>query len=148
MEDRIKELEERIVSVERRFQALWNSLSTEAHAEIEIETSNLINADPHSFVYTLKFVVETDKGNKEFPPFTIKAWSEKQAYYLGFQDIIYPACKKAQNEGKIRYFKTFSKEVEDSKVNESIAKESEPIRNKLSPIMPTSEFDNKFQGFY
>jgi hypothetical protein len=119
MEDRIKELEERIVSVERRFQALWNSLGEEAHKEIEIETRNLINADPNSFVYTLKFVVETDKGNKEFPPFEIKAWSEKQAFYLGFQDIIYPACKKAQDEGKIRYFKTKSKSVDDVRLNKN-----------------------------
>lgn len=111
MEDRIKELEERIVSVERRFQALWNSLGEEAHKEIEIETHNLINADPNAEVYWLKFVVETDKGNKEFPPFSIRAWSEKQALYLGFQDIVYPKCKQAQDEGKIRYFKTFSKEI-------------------------------------
>jgi len=119
MEDRLKELEERLVSVERRFQALWNSLGDEAHKEIEIETRNLINADPHSFVYTLKFVIETDKGNKVFPPFEIRAWSEKQAYYLGFQDVIYPACKKAQDEGKIRYFKTLSKEVDDVKLNKN-----------------------------
>ena len=111
MEERIKELEERIVSVERRFQSLWNTLSDEAHKEIEAETRRMIESDPNSFVYTLKFVVETDKGNKEFPPFEIKAWSEKQAFYLGFQDIVYPKCKQAQDEGKIRYFKTFSKEI-------------------------------------
>ena len=119
MEDIIKELEERIVSVERRFQSLWNTLSDEAHKEIEGETRRMIESDPNSFVYTLKFVVETDKGKKEFPTFEIKAWSEKQAYYLGFQDIIYPACKKAQDEGKIRYFKTFSKEVDDVKLNKN-----------------------------
>ena len=119
MEDRIKELEERIVSVERRFQALWNTLSDEAHKEIEGETRRMIDSDPHSFVYKLKFVIETDKGNKEFPTFEIKAWSEKQAFYLGFQDVIYPACKKAQDEGKIRYFKTFSKEVDDVRLNKN-----------------------------
>ena len=56
-------------------------------------------------------------------------------------------------ESKLNKSKEKQSIVEDSKVNESIAKqsiakESEPIRNKLSPIMPTSEFDNKFQGFY
>ena len=56
-------------------------------------------------------------------------------------------------ESKLNESKEKQSIVEDSKLNESIAKqsivkESEPIRNKLSPIMLTSEFDNKFQGFY
>ena len=86
MEDRIKELEERIVSVERRFQSLWNTLSDEAHKEIEGETRRMIESDPNSFVYTLKFVVETDKGKKEFPTFVIKAWSEIYKEYLNLKD--------------------------------------------------------------
>lgn len=113
MEQKLLELEERVLSVERRFQALWNTLSDEAHKEIELETRKMIDSDPNAKVYWLKFVVETDRGNKEFPPFSIKAWSEKQALFLGFQDIVYPKCKKAQDEGKIRYFKTFSKEIVD-----------------------------------
>jgi hypothetical protein len=101
-------IEERLLSVERRLEALLQSLSDEHKNRIEVIKDDMVKTTGDA--YTIQAVIETDKGEKTIK-FDIKAWSDKQALFYANRDIIYPNMSKLQSEGKIKWFKTLNKEI-------------------------------------
>lgn len=101
-------MEERLLSVERRLRALLNILPEEWKQKVEKEKERMINEE--GYEYTISAIIETDKGDKSIK-FKVKAWSEKQALYLANNKVIYPQMSRLQSEGKIRWFKTISKQI-------------------------------------
>lgn len=107
-----KTTEERLLSIERRFNALWNTLSEDSKKEVELETRRMIMEDDEAKWYEVEFIVDSDLGSKGYGPIKIKAWSGAQAMYLAHQDYIYPMYSKAKDEGKLLWFKTIHKKFE------------------------------------
>ncbi len=101
-------MEERLLSVERRLRALLNILPDDWKEKVEREKDRMI--DEEGYEYTISAIIETDKGDKSIK-FKVKAWSEKQALYLANEKVIYPQMSRLQSEGKIRFFKTKSKQI-------------------------------------
>ena len=102
----IKELEQRIIDLERRFFPIEKVLyETDLKENIEVKKTEDIERDGTN--YTIRATIETDKGDKTIQ-FNIKAWSDKQALYLANDKVIYPQMSRLQNEGKIRWLKTFN----------------------------------------
>jgi hypothetical protein len=104
----IKELEQRITDLERRFFPIESFLYDNFREPIEVKKNEEIQRD--GTTYTISAVIETDKGKKTIQ-FPIKAWSEKQALYFANEKVIFPNMSKLQSEGKIRWFKTISKQI-------------------------------------
>ena len=101
-------IEERLLSVERRLEALLHSLSDEHKQRVEVIKDEMVKQTGNT--YTIQAVIETDRGEKTIK-FDVKGWSEKQALYYANRDIIYPNMKKLQDSGKIKWFKTLKKEI-------------------------------------
>ena len=101
-------IEERLLSVERRLEALLHSLSDEHKNRIEVIKDEMVKTTGDA--YTIQAVIETDMGEKTIK-FDVKAWSDKQALFYANRDIIYPNMSKLQSEGKIKWFKTLKKEI-------------------------------------
>jgi hypothetical protein len=101
-------MEERLLSVERRLRALLNILPDDWKEKVEREKDRMI--DEEGYEYTISAIIETDKGDKSIK-FKVKAWSEKQALYLANDKVIYPQMSRLQSEGKIRFFKTKHKQI-------------------------------------
>ena len=101
-------MEERLLSVERRLRALLNILPDDWKEKVEREKDRMI--DEEGYEYTISAIIETDKGDKSIK-FKVKAWSEKQALYLANEKVIYPQMSRLQSEGKIRFFKTKQKQI-------------------------------------
>lgn len=105
----IKELEQRIIDLERRFFPIEKVLyDTELKENIEVKKTEDIERDGTN--YTIRAIIETDKGdhNIQFP---IKAYTDKQALYFANEKVIFPQMSRLQSEGKIRWFKTKSKQI-------------------------------------
>ena len=101
-------IEERLLSLERRLEALLHSLTEEHKQRIEVIKDEMVQTTGNA--YTIQAIIETDKGEKTIK-FDVKAWSDKQALFYANRDIIYPNMIKLQNEGKIKWFKTLSKKI-------------------------------------
>jgi hypothetical protein len=101
-------IEERLLSVERRLEALLKSLSDEHKNRIEIIKDEMVRTDGNT--YTIQAIIETDLGEKTIK-FDVKGWSDKQALFYANRDIIFPNMSKLQSEGKIKWFKTLKKEI-------------------------------------
>lgn len=101
-------MEERLLSVERRLEALLNILPNEWKQMLEIEKDKMIEETGNE--YTISAIIETDKGDKSIK-FKVKAWSDKQALYMANEKVIYPQMSRLQSEGKIRFFKTKHKQI-------------------------------------
>jgi len=101
-------IEERLLSVERRLEALLKSLSDEHKNRIEIIKDEMVRTDGNT--YTIQAIIETDLGEKTIK-FDVKGWSDKQALFYANRDIIFPNMKKLQDEGKVKWFKTLKKEI-------------------------------------
>lgn len=101
-------IEERLLSVERRLEALLHSLSDEHKQRIEVIKDEMVQQTGNA--YTIQALIETDKGEKSIK-FDVKAWSDKQALFYANRDVIYPNMSKLQKEGKIKWFKTLKKEI-------------------------------------
>jgi len=104
----IKELEQRIIDLERRFFPIEKVLYEKHREEIEVKKSEDIERDGTN--YTIRAVIETDKG-KNTIQFNVKGYTEKQALYFANEKVIYPQMVRLQNDGKIRWFKTISKQI-------------------------------------
>jgi hypothetical protein len=76
----------------------------------EIESFKQQEIDNNGTSYTISAVIETDKGTNTID-FKVKAWTEKQALYYANQNVIYPQMVRLQNDGKIQWFKTISKQI-------------------------------------
>lgn len=105
----IKELEQRIIDLERRFFPIEKALyDTKLKETIEVKKTEDIERDGTE--YRIRAIIETDKGEYTHH-FPIKAWTEKQALYYANEKVIYPQMSRLQKEGKVRWFKTKSKEI-------------------------------------
>ena len=104
----IKELEQRLIDLERRFFPLEKVMYETSKNEIESFKQQEI--DNNGTSYTISAVIETDKGTNTID-FKVKAWTEKQALYYANQNVIYPQMVRLQNDGKIQWFKTISKQI-------------------------------------
>jgi hypothetical protein len=104
----IKELEQRLIDLERRFFPLEKVMYETSQKEIEVIKQQEI--DNNGTSYTISAVIETDKGTNTID-FKVKAWTEKQALYYANQNVIYPQMVRLQNDGKIQWFKTISKQI-------------------------------------
>ena len=56
------------------------------------------------------FKVETDKGIRDIV-FEVKAYTEKQALFIGNRDIVFPNMNRLKESGKIKWFKTINKQI-------------------------------------
>jgi hypothetical protein len=104
----IKELEQRLIDLERRFFPLEKIMYETSKDKIEEFKQQEI--DNNGTSYTISAVIETDKGTNTID-FKVKAWTEKQALYYANQNVIFPNMSKLQTEGKIKWFKTISKQI-------------------------------------
>ena len=104
----IKELEQRLIDLERRFFPIEKIMYETSKNEIEEFKQQEI--DNNGTSYTISAVIETDKGMNTID-FKVKAWTEKQALYYANQNVIFPNMSKLQTEGKIKWFKTISKKI-------------------------------------
>ena len=63
MEEYIKQLEQRITDLERRFYPIENIMYEQYEKEIELRKSTLIEKEGYS--YNVLFIIESDKGRSE-----------------------------------------------------------------------------------
>ena len=96
----IKELEQRIIDLERRFFPIEKVMYDTSKNQIEGYKQQEI--DNSGTEYTIQAEIETDLGVKLIQ-FKVKAWSPKQALYYANQNIIYPNLSKLINKYKILY---------------------------------------------
>ena len=104
----IKELEQRLIDLERRFFPIEKIMYETSKNKIEELKQQEI--DNNGTSYTISAVIETDKGMNTID-FKVKAWTEKQDLYYANQNVIFPNMSKLQTEGKIKWFKTISKKI-------------------------------------
>jgi hypothetical protein len=102
-------IEERLLSVERRLMALLNSLPKEMQDRVEEE--KFILRKETGTKYKVQFLIETDKGTKPITIDNIYAWSDKDAMYVGSVVYVKPEMDRLQREGKIRFYKIINKKI-------------------------------------
>jgi hypothetical protein len=102
-------MEDRILSLERRLEALLRAIPSELQDRVEEE--KIILRKETGKQYKVHFLIETDKGTKPITIDDIYAWSEKDAMYVGSILHIQPNMDRLQSEGKIRFYKIISKKV-------------------------------------
>jgi hypothetical protein len=102
-------IEERLLSVERRLMALLNSLPKEMQDRVEEE--KFVMRKETGTKYKVQFLIETDKGTKPITIDNIYAWSDKDAMYVGSVVYVKPEMDRLQSEGKIRFYKIINKKV-------------------------------------
>jgi hypothetical protein len=103
------ELENRILSLERRLMALLNSLPKEMQDRVEEE--KFIMRKETGTKYKVQFLIETDKGTKPITIDNIWAWSDKDAMYVGTVLNVKPEMDRLQKNGTIRFYKIINKKV-------------------------------------
>jgi hypothetical protein len=104
----IEQMEQRIIDLERRFFPIEKVMYETSKDRIEVVKQQEI--DNNGTSYTISAVIETDKGTNTIQ-FKVKAWTEKQALYFANEKVIYPQMVRLQNDGKIQWFKTISKQI-------------------------------------
>jgi hypothetical protein len=102
-------IEERLLSVERRLTALLNAIPKELQDRVEEE--KFILRKETGTQYKVQFLIETDKGTKPITIDNIWAWSDKDAIYVGSTVYVKPEMDRLQSEGKIRFYKIINKKV-------------------------------------
>jgi len=102
-------MEDRIVSLERRLEALLRALPKELGDRVDEE--KFILRKETGTKYKVQFLIETDKGTKPITIDNIWAWSDKDAMYVGSVLHVKPEMDRIQREGKIRFYKIISKKV-------------------------------------
>jgi hypothetical protein len=102
-------IEEKLLSVERRLIALLNSLPKEMQDRVEEE--KFILRKETGTKYKVQFLIETDKGTKPITIDNIYAWSDKDAMYVGSVVYVKPEMDRLQSEGKIRFYKIINKKI-------------------------------------
>jgi hypothetical protein len=102
-------IEERILSLERRLMALLNSLPKEMQDRVEEE--KFIMRKETGKKYKVQFLIETDKGTKQITIDDIWAWSDKDAMYVGSVLNVKPEMDRLQTNGVIRFYKIINKKV-------------------------------------
>jgi hypothetical protein len=105
----VENLEERLLSVERRLTALLNAIPSELQDRVDEEKFILRKQTGEK--YKIQFLIETDKGTKPITIDDIWAWSEKDAIFVGSTIHVTPELDRLQREGKIRFYKIINKKV-------------------------------------
>ena len=108
MENYIKQLEQRIIDLERRFLPIEKVLYEKMESEIEVKKMEDITINGTN--YTISAVIETNLGTKTIQ-FNQKGYTEKQALYFAQRDVIFPQMSKLKDMGKVQWFKTISKQI-------------------------------------
>ena len=108
MEEYIKQLEQRIIDLERRFYPIEHVVYQTSKNEIESFKQQEI--DNNGTSYNVSATIETDKGITTIN-FKVKAWSEKQALYYANENHIFPNMSRLKESGKIKWFKTIDKQI-------------------------------------
>lgn len=104
----IKELEQRIIDLERRFFPIEKVVYDTSKNEIEVYKQQDI--DNNGTNYNVSATIETDRGLSTIQ-IKVKAWSEKQALYYANEKYIFPNMSRLKEQGKIQWFKTISKQI-------------------------------------
>lgn len=104
----IEQMEQRIIDLERRFYPIEKIMYETSKDKIEVYKQQEI--DNNGTSYNISATIETDKGINTIN-FKVKAWTEKQALYFANEKVIYPQMVRLQNDGKIKWFKTISKQI-------------------------------------
>jgi len=101
-------IEEKLLSIERRLIALLNILPPEWQDKVEEE--KMVMRKESGKQYKVQYLIETDKGTK---PITIDvwAWSDKDAIFVGINLWVKPEMDRLQREGKIRFYKIINKKI-------------------------------------
>ena len=102
-------IEERLLSVERRLTALLNAIPKELQDRVEEE--KFILRKETGTQYKVQFLIETDKGTKPITIDNIWAWSDKDAMYVGTVLNVKPEMDRLQKNGVIRFYKIINKKV-------------------------------------
>jgi len=102
-------IEDRILSLERRLMALLNSLPKEMQDRVEEE--KFIMRKETGTKYKVQFLIETDKGTKPITIDNIWAWSDKDAMYVGSVLNVKPEMDRLQKNGVIRFYKIINKKI-------------------------------------
>ena len=101
-------IEQRLTDLERRFYPIESVLYNMFEKEIESVKSKEI--EDKGDTYKVSFTIETDVVTKEVN-FEVKAFSEKQALFIGNRDYIFPQMSRLKDNGKIKWFKTINKKI-------------------------------------
>lgn len=102
-------MEERILSLERRLEALLRAIPKELQERVDEE--KIILRKETGKQYKVQFLIETDKGTKPITIDDVWAWSDKDAIYIGSILHIQPNMDRLQAEGKIRFYKIIGKKI-------------------------------------
>ena len=108
MEEYIKQLEQRIIDLERRFYPIEHVVYQTSKNEIESFKQQAIDKDGTSYIVCA--TIETDRGINTIE-IEVKAWSEKQALYYANENYIFPNMSRLKDAGKVKWFKTISKQI-------------------------------------
>jgi hypothetical protein len=104
----VKELEQRLIDLERRFFPIEKVVYDSSKNQIEQYKQQEI--DNNGTSYNVVATIETDKGITTIN-LKVKAWSEKQALYYANEKYIFPNMNRLKDEGKIKWFKTINKQI-------------------------------------
>lgn len=99
----MKTIEERLLDLERRFYPIETVLYSVMKDEIEKEKQKDI--DENGREYCVEVTIETDRGIHPPKTFSVKAYSETQAFFICNRDIVFPNMNRLKSEGKVKWFK-------------------------------------------
>ena len=102
-------MEDRILSLERRLEALLRAIPSQLQDRVEEE--KIILRKETGKKYKVQFLIETDKGTKPITIDDVWAWSDRDAMYVGSVLHIQPNMDRLQAEGKIRFYKIINKKI-------------------------------------
>ena len=108
MEQKIEQLTQRLIDLERRFFPIEKVVYETSKDKIEVFKQQEI--DNNGTSYNVSATIETDRGITTID-FKVKAWSEKQALYYANENHIFPNMSRLKESGKIKWFKTISKQI-------------------------------------
>ena len=102
-------MEERLLSLERRLEALLRAIPQQIQDRVEEE--KFILRKETGKQYKVQFLIETDKGTKPITIDNIYAWSDNDAMYVGTILNVKPEMDRLQANGVIRFYKIINKKV-------------------------------------
>jgi hypothetical protein len=102
-------MEDRILSLERRLEALLRVIPQELQDKVDEE--KIVMRKESGKKYKVQFLIETDKGTKPITIDNIYAWSDNDAMYIGTILNVKPEMDRLQANGTIRFYKIINKKI-------------------------------------
>jgi hypothetical protein len=102
-------MEDRILSLERRLEALLRVLPQSLKDKVDEE--KIVMRKESGKKYKVQFLIETDKGTKPITIDNIYAWSDNDAMYIGTILNVKPEMDRLQANGTIRFYKIINKKI-------------------------------------